>query len=56
MKNIKYDFNDILIVPEFVSTIESRKQININKTDNVYGPATKRKHIPKELEDEIIQR
>ena len=32
------------------------QQININKTDNVYGPATKRKHIPKELEDEIIQR
>ena len=32
------------------------QQININKTDNVYGPATKRKHVPKELEDEIIQR
>ena len=32
------------------------QQININKTDNVYGPAVKRKYVPKELEDEIIQR
>ena len=32
------------------------QQININRTDNAYGPATKRKNIPKDLEDEIIQR
>ncbi len=32
------------------------QQININRTDNVYGPAMKRKHVPKDLEDEIIQR
>ena len=32
------------------------QQININRTDNAYGPATKRKHVPKDLEDEIIQR
>ena len=31
-------------------------QININRTDNAYGPATKRKNLPKDLEDEIIQR
>ena len=32
------------------------QQININRTDNAYGPATKRKNLPKDLEDEIIQR
>lgn len=31
-------------------------QININRTDNAYGPAMKRKNLPKDLEDEIIQR
>ncbi len=31
-------------------------QININRTDNAYGPAMKRKNVPKDLEDEIIQR
>ena len=32
------------------------QQININRTDNAYGPAMKRKNLPKDLEDEIIQR
>ena len=32
------------------------QQININRTDNAYGPAMKRKNVPKDLEDEIIQR
>ena len=32
------------------------QQININRTDNAYGPAIKRKNLPKDLEDEIIQR
>ncbi len=32
------------------------QQININKTDNAYGPASKTKRVPKDLEDEIIQR
>lgn len=32
------------------------QQININRTDNAYGPASKSKKIPKDLEDEIIQR
>ena len=32
------------------------QQININRTDNAYGPATKRKNLPKDLDDEIIQR
>ena len=31
-------------------------QININRTDNAYGPAMKSKKVPKDLEDEIIQR
>lgn len=31
-------------------------QININRTDNAYGPAMKSKIVPKDLEDEIIQR
>ncbi|RWS50136.1 hypothetical protein CKA56_06345 [Arcobacter venerupis] len=31
-------------------------QININRTDNPYGPASKSKIVPKDLEDEIIQR
>jgi small-conductance mechanosensitive channel len=32
------------------------QQININRTDNAYGPAMKNKKIPKDLEDEIIRR
>jgi small-conductance mechanosensitive channel len=32
------------------------QQININRTDNAYGPASKTKRVPKDLEDEIIQR
>lgn len=32
------------------------QQININRTDNAYGPAMKSKRVPKDLEDEIIQR
>jgi small-conductance mechanosensitive channel len=32
------------------------QQININRTDNAYGPASKRREKPKDLEDEIIQR
>lgn len=32
------------------------QQINLNKTDNAYGPASKSRIIPKDLEDEIIQR
>ena len=32
------------------------QQININRTDNAYGPAMKSKKVPKDLEDEIIQR
>ena len=32
------------------------QQININRTDNPYGPASKSKKVPKDLEDEIIQR
>ena len=32
------------------------QQININRTDNAYGPASKRREMPKDLEDEIIQR
>ena len=32
------------------------QQINLNKTDNSYGPASKSKRVPKDLEDEIIQR
>ena len=32
------------------------QQININRTDNAYGPATKRKNLPKDSEAEIIQR
>jgi small-conductance mechanosensitive channel len=31
-------------------------QININRTDNAYGVAMKRKEMPKDLEDEIIRR
>jgi len=31
-------------------------QININRTDNAYGPATRNKIPPKDLEDEIIRR
>jgi small-conductance mechanosensitive channel len=31
-------------------------QININRTDNPYGPASKTRSVPKDLEDEIIQR
>jgi small-conductance mechanosensitive channel len=32
------------------------QQINLNKTDNAYGPASKSRKVPKDLEDEIIQR
>ena len=32
------------------------QQININRTNNAYGPASKSKKVPKDLEDEIIQR
>ena len=32
------------------------QQININRTDNAYGPASKTRRVPKDLEDEIIQR
>ena len=32
------------------------QQININKTDNPYGPSRSERKVPKELEDEIIQR
>lgn len=32
------------------------QQININRTDNAYGPAMKSKRVPKDLEDEIIRR
>ena len=32
------------------------QQININRTDNAYGPASKTRSVPKDLEDEIIQR
>ena len=32
------------------------QQININKTDNPYGPASKKREKPRELEDDIIQR
>ncbi|MDZ7818663.1 MAG: mechanosensitive ion channel [Aliarcobacter sp.] len=32
------------------------QQININRTDNAYGPSSKRREKPKDLEDEIIQR
>ena len=32
------------------------QQININKTDNAYGPARAERKVPKELEDDIIQR
>ncbi|MDD2894423.1 MAG: mechanosensitive ion channel [Aliarcobacter sp.] len=32
------------------------QQININRTDNAYGPASRSKKVPKDLEDEIIQR
>jgi len=32
------------------------QQININRTDNAYGPAMKSKRFPKDLEDEIIRR
>jgi small-conductance mechanosensitive channel len=32
------------------------QQININRTDNSYGPSTKKREMPKDLEDEIIQR
>ena len=32
------------------------QQININKTDNPYGPSRSERKIPKELEDDIIQR
>lgn len=32
------------------------QQININRTDNAYGPAVKSKIVPKDLEDEIIRR
>ncbi|CAM3900637.1 mechanosensitive ion channel family protein [Arcobacter cloacae] len=32
------------------------QQININKTENAYGPASKPRPVPKDLEDEIIRR
>ena len=33
------------------------QQININRTDNSYGPSTKKREMPKkDFEDEIIQR
>ena len=32
------------------------QQININRTDNAYGPASKQRIVPKDLEDEIIRR
>ena len=32
------------------------QQININRTNNAYGPASKSRKVPKDLEDEIIQR
>ena len=32
------------------------QQININRTDNSYGPSTKKREMPRDLEDEIIQR
>ena len=32
------------------------QQININRTDNPYGPAAKKREKPRDLEDEIIQR
>lgn len=32
------------------------QQINLNKTDNAYGPASKSRIIQKDLEDEIVQR
>ena len=32
------------------------QQININKTENAYGPAREKRKVPKELEDAIIQR
>ncbi len=32
------------------------QQININRTDNAYGVAVKSRKVPKDLEDEIIQR
>ena len=32
------------------------QQININRTDNPYGVASKRREQPKDLEDEIIRR
>ena len=47
---------DAFMKEEDIHIAYPTQQININKTDNVYGPATKRKHVPKELEDEIIQR
>ncbi len=32
------------------------QQININKTENSYGPSREKRKVPKELEDAIIQR
>ena len=32
------------------------QQININKTDNAYGSAMKKREKPKDLEDDIIRR
>jgi len=32
------------------------QQININRTDNAYGPASRPRVVPKDLEDEIIRR
>jgi small-conductance mechanosensitive channel len=32
------------------------QQININRTDNAYGPSVKRREKPKDLEDDIIRR
>ena len=32
------------------------QQININRTDNSYGPSVKKREKPRDLEDDIIQR
>ena len=47
---------DAFMKEEDIHIAYPTQQININRTDNAYGPAMKSKRVPKDLEDEIIQR
>ena len=47
---------DAFIKEDDIHVAYPTQQININRTDNSYGPSVKKREKPRDLEDDIIQR